>query len=390
MDDESTLKRKAESKDEATRKKKKKKWPCQWAGCPRWAQSNRNKMCKNHNNETILCQSIGNNLNQSNTDAQQGAIVLAGFCEHINNTEIDGNISTEEGTRNDAPTVSYHNNSTIDCVTANNTTVSNVELQTAAENVETQTDGEVNGRSASHSLSINASENNTAEIQDVNDESVGEHRNVDSTIGEVNCQPQNFSSSQSSNMALVESRINVLKTQNHYLQQRLEKCETENHDLKLRITELEEKMKKSFSIPSFSLSDNNELDPIIGLTAYPFRRQKKRTAKSHDSVVARLVSPNTGLRNTGVICYSNAIFQALASCYRKTTLFNHSLHAPNQDPDRFRLCFAFAEVLHSLVNRPSSEPFVFNPRRFIDVFQQTHSNFIDEESEYCLHRGRPR
>jgi ubiquitin C-terminal hydrolase len=149
-------------------------------------------------------------------------------------------------------------------------------------------------------------------------------------------------------------------------------------------------MKKSFSIPSFSLSDNNEQDPIIGLTAYPSRRQNKRTATSHDDVVAMVVSPNTGLINTGMICYSNAIFQALASCYRTTTLFNHSLHAPNQDRDRFRLCFAFVEVLRLLVNRPSSEPFVFYPRRFIDVFRQTHSNFIDEESEYSLHRGRPR
>ena len=157
-----------------------------------------------------------------------------------------------------------------------------------------------------------------------------------------------------------------------------------------RITELEEKMKKSFSIPSFSLSDNNEQDPLIGLTTYPSRRQKKRTAKSHDEVVANVVSPNTGLINTGVICYSNAIFQALASCYHKTTLFNHSIPAPNQDRDGFRLCFMFAEVLHSLVNRPSNEPCVFNPKKFIDVFQQTHSNFIDEESEYCLHRGRPR
>ena len=357
------VKRKTINEDEDP-KRKRNRWPCQWAGCPKWAQSNRNRMCKKHNNITI-----GNNLNQSNTDT---------------------NIPTEEGTRNDAPTVSHQNNSTINCVTANNTTVSNVELQTAADNVQTQTDGGLNGRSASHdSSSINASENNTAEIQDVNEESVGERRNVASTIGEVNCQPQNSSSSQSSNMEMVESRINVLETQNHDLQQRLKKCETENHDMKLRITELEEKTKKSFSIPSFSLSNNNEKDPILGLlTTFPSRRHKKRTAKSHDEVVAEVVSPNTGLINTGVICYSNAIFQALASCYRMTTLFNHSLPAPYQDRDRFRLCFAFAEVLHSLVNRPSSEP--FHPKTFNEIFQQTHSNFIDAESEYCLHCGRPR
>ena len=356
------VKRKTINEDEDP-KRKRNRWPCQWAGCPKWAQSNRNRMCKKHNNITI-----GNNLNQSNTDT---------------------NIPTEEGTRNDGPTVSHQNNSTINCVTANNTTVSNVDLQTAADNVQTQSDGGLNGRSSSHdSSSINASENNTAEIQDVNDESVGERRNVASTIGEINCQPQNSSSSQSSKMEMIESRFNVLETQNHDLQQRLKKCETENHEMKLRITELEEKMKKSFSIPSFSLSDDNEKDPLIGLTTFPSRRHKKRTAKSHDEVVAEVVSPNTGLINTGVICYSNAIFQALASCYRMTTFFNYSLPAPYQDRDRFRLCFAFAEVLHSLVNRPSSEP--FHPKTFNEVFQQTHSDFIDAESEYCLHCGRPR
>ena len=244
------VKRKVINEDEGP-KRKRNKWPCQWAGCPKWAQSNRNRMCKTHNNITI-----GNNLNQSNTDT---------------------NIPTEEGTRNDGPTVSHQNNSTINCVTANNTTVSNVDLQTAADNVQTQSDGGLNGRSSSHdSSSINASENNTAEIQDVNDESVGERRNVASTIGEINCQPQNSSSSQSSKMEMIESRFNVLETQNHDLQQRLKKCETENHEMKLRITELEEKMKKSFSIPSFSLSDNNEKDPILGLlTTFPSRRHKK-------------------------------------------------------------------------------------------------------------------
>ena len=150
MDNTSTLKRKADNEDGAKSKKTKKKWYCHYTGCTRQAQACCNKMCKTHYNETILRQSISNNLNQSNNDAQQGAIVLAGFCEHVNNTEIDRNIPTEEGTRNDAPTVSHHINSTINCVTANNTTVSNVELQTAAENIERQTDGEVNGRSASH------------------------------------------------------------------------------------------------------------------------------------------------------------------------------------------------------------------------------------------------
>jgi ubiquitin C-terminal hydrolase len=32
--------------------------------------------------------------------------------------------------------------------------------------------------------------------------------------------------------------------------------------------------------------------------------------------------PNAGLSNTGIICYSNAIFQALVSCNHLTTFFD--------------------------------------------------------------------
>ena len=134
------LKRKADNEDGATSKRTRKKWLWHVTGCIRQPQAGCNKMCKTHYGLHR------NNLNpQSNADAQQGAIVLAGFCEHVNNTEINRNIPTEEGTRNNAPTVSHQNNSTIDCVSANNTTVSNVELQTAADNVQTQTDGGLNG-----------------------------------------------------------------------------------------------------------------------------------------------------------------------------------------------------------------------------------------------------
>jgi hypothetical protein len=147
----------------------------------------------------------------------------------------------------------------------------NVELQCATE-------GEVNGRSANSSSSIDSigricAENNTTEIHNVIDESVGTHQSVDlqcATIGEVNCQPPNSSSSQSSYLATLENRINVVKTQNHNLQ--------------LRITMLEKKvqelMKPSLSLPSFSMGGNSVNDPLIGLTTYPSRSQgKQKTAQ---------------------------------------------------------------------------------------------------------------
>ncbi len=58
--------------------------------------------------------------------------------------------------------------------------------------------------------------------------------------------------------------------------------------------------------------------------------------------------PNAGLSNTSVICYSNAIFQVLASCNHLTMFFDTP---PQQNCERFVLYYAFSQVLHSMVRR---------------------------------------
>ena len=187
------------------------KWQCVVQNCSRWSQPGHNSMCKNHYKESSLRQSNNDELSQSNNDAQQGAIVLAAFSDHFNNREINSNVCNEEATRNNVPAVSHQQNinTIVECVADNNTTVSRVELQPAAENVvvindsvltrqlQCATEGEVNGQSANSSSSINSiggicAENNTTEIHDVIDESVGTRQCVDlqcATKGEVNGQP---------------------------------------------------------------------------------------------------------------------------------------------------------------------------------------------------------
>ena len=158
------------------------KWPCQRENCPRWSQTGHNSMCKRHYKESLLCQSNNNELSQSNNDAQQGAIVLAAFSGHFNNREINSNVCNKEATGNNVPAVSHQQNinTIVECVADNNTTVSRVELQPAAENVvvidnsvltrqlQCATEGEVNGQLANSSSSINSiggicAENNTTE-----------------------------------------------------------------------------------------------------------------------------------------------------------------------------------------------------------------------------------
>ncbi len=172
-------------------------------------------MCKRHYKESLPRQSNNDELSQSNNDAQQGAIVLAALSGHVNNREINSNVCNEEATRNNVPAVSHQQNinSIVECVADNNTTVSRVELQPAAGNVvvidnsvltrqlQCATEGEVNGQSANSSSSINSiggicAENNTTEIHNVIDESVGTRQCVDlqcATKGEVCWKEPSFS-----------------------------------------------------------------------------------------------------------------------------------------------------------------------------------------------------
>ncbi len=89
--------------------------------------------------------------------------------------------------------------------------------------------------------------------------------------------------------------------------------------------------------------------------------------------------PNAGLSNTGVICYSNLIFQALANYNNLTTFFNTP---PQQNHEHFVLYFLFSQVLHLMVRCQGSQQDVLDPTNFITPFLDCHSDFRDEQCEY--------
>ncbi len=84
--------------------------------------------------------------------------------------------------------------------------------------------------------------------------------------------------------------------------------------------------------------------------------------------------PHSGLSNTGIICYSNAIFQALTSCNHLTTFFDTP---PQQNCECFVLYYMFSQVLHSMVRRQGSQQDVVNPTNFITPLLDCHSDFRD-------------
>jgi hypothetical protein len=89
--------------------------------------------------------------------------------------------------------------------------------------------------------------------------------------------------------------------------------------------------------------------------------------------------PNAGLSNTGIICCSNAIFQALASCNHLTMFFNTP---PQQNCEHFVLYHVFSQVLHLMVRRQGSQQNVIDPTNLITPFLERHNDFRDEQCEY--------
>ena len=204
--------------------------------------------------------------------------------------------------------------------------------------------------------------------------------------GVLNGQPSNSSSSQSY-IATLKNRISVIETQNQNLQ--------------MRITTLEQTVKNfmdttsalslpSISVPQYSVGPLSYQfgngDALIGTLAgldtfKSLGQQRRRTARTHGEVVTRCNSqPNAGLKNSGSVCYSNAIFQAFASCNHRTTLFDDP---PQQNHERTPLCYEFAKVLHSLVKCQFSEQDVVDPSKLINLFMELHDDFVDVESDYC-------
>ncbi len=79
--------------------------------------------------------------------------------------------------------------------------------------------------------------------------------------------------------------------------------------------------------------------------------------------------PHAGLRNTGVICYANAIFQALASFYHLTMLFDDP---PPYNSGTFPLNHTFCMVLHSMVMCQRNQDLVVDASTFLKRFSDCH------------------
>ena len=187
-------------------------------------------------------------------------------------------------------------------------------------------------------------------------------------------------------VASLEERIHDMETQMTNINQNLER----------RILYLEQMMRDRASpllhSHSFSSGQHNLMDIPTGFSYFSSSSQastnnppRNRTSRTHQDMLARCdtndcnVMPHAGLRNTGVICYANAIFQALASFHHLTTLFKDP---PPYNSGTFPLNHAFCMVLHSMVMSQRSRESEVDPSTFVDLFSDRHKNFKHEESKF--------
>ena len=135
-------------------------------------------------------------------------------------------------------------------------------------------------------------------------------------------------------------------------------------------------------------------NPYLESTAHPPKKRKRALAPNIDQEQSPYYRNNfqsrrtntptpvtadahAGLRNCDVICYSNAIFQGIASCMHVTGFLQTP---PDEEHQRFPLYYAFASVMSSMVGGQDS---VVNPTTFVSLFRENcEENYDPQEGMY--------
>ena len=81
----------------------------------------------------------------------------------------------------------------------------------------------------------------------------------------------------------------------------------------------------------------------------------------------RATGTNTGLINANVICYSNAIFQCIASCANLDDFTDFLRSPPNEEHQHFELYYKFRSVISSMVSGGMD---VIDPSKFIHLYKK--------------------
>ncbi len=104
-------------------------------------------------------------------------------------------------------------------------------------------------------------------------------------------------------------------------------------------------------------------------------KKRKGCQKKDKRTIERRKGAHAGLSNSGLMCYSNAIIQCIASC---SYLTDFLLCPPNEEHERFQLYFEFTSVINSLVSGGGD---VVNLKK-LNILYRGNENFQRDEGKY--------
>ena len=105
-------------------------------------------------------------------------------------------------------------------------------------------------------------------------------------------------------------------------------------------------------------------------------QKRKRRQKKVKRTTERRKGAHAGLSDSGLMCYSNAIIQCIASCSSYVTDFLGC--PPNEEHERFQLYFEFTSVINSLVSGGGD---VVNLKK-LNTLYRGNENFKQDEGKY--------
>jgi hypothetical protein len=117
------------------------------------------------------------------------------------------------------------------------------------------------------------------------------------------------------------------------------------------------------------------LAPNIDQGQSPYCRHNFQVRRTN-APAPDIAHAHAGLNNCDVICYSNAIFQGIASCIHVSDFLQTP---PNEEHQWFPLYYAFASLMSSMVSGQES---VVDPTSFINLFRQNHETY--DQGMSCL------
>ena len=233
--------------------------------------------------------------------------------------------------------------------------------------------------------------------------------NLENRINIMESQQTNAASME--HVANLENRINIMESQqtNATSMEHVAKLENMINEMEIQMRNvnqtldhlkemLRDRLSPFLTVHSFTSGQDNSMDiPTGGLSVFTSSSRdssknppRNRTSRTHQDTLARCDStyyndtlhdntPHAGLKNVSVICYANAIFQALASFHHHTTLFND---LPQYTSNTYPLNHAFCKLLHTMVMSQSNQESVTDANDFLKLFCNLKPDFRDVECKF--------